>query len=371
MKPSPKEKTMRLFSWLKNWTGLDHSRGARRTGSGRKPATRCRLTLEVLECRDVPSTLTVTSLADGGNPGDGSLRSAITAAHAGDTIVFDSTLSNQTITLTSGQLVINKSLTIQGYVGIDGGGQGGSRVFEVDGAQTNVTLSVLTISGGQGTAFPQSFQTPGSFDGLGGGIYNAGNLTLNCNIINNGGYYGTSGSDTSSVRAGGGIYNAGTLTVVGTISGNYAGDEFGHQGNGGGIYNAGTLTVSSNLSDNHAYGSGADGGNGGGIYNAANATATVKYDTHITENSASILGGGIYNAGTLTLGSLNSWVWVMSNTAASKGAGIFNNKGGRLTIQSSTVRYNVDASGLEGFEIDVYNLGQMKVSKNSDIGFHN
>jgi hypothetical protein len=336
------------------------------------------LTLEVLEGRDVPSTLTVTSLADGGNPGDGSLRSAITAAHDGDTIVFDlGNLSKYPITLTSGQLVINKSLTIQGTylapVAIDGGGQGGSRVFEVDSAQTNVTLSFLTISDGQGTAFPQSFQMPGSFDGLGGGIYNAGNLTLNnCDILDNGGYYGTSGSVTSTVRAGGGIYNAGTLTTSGnTISGNYAGDAyFGHQGNGGGIYNAGTLTVSgSTLSDNHAYGSGADGGDGGGIYNAANATATVNGDTEITENSASILGGGISNAGTLTL---NPWVSVDSNTAASKGAGIFNDTGGRLTIQSSTVRYNLDAAGhLEGFAIDLYNLGHMKVSKDSDIGYHN
>src|SRR5262249_47738192 len=180
-------------------------------------------------------------------------------------------LSQYPITLTSGQLVINKSLTIQGTylapVAIDGGEQGGSRVFEVDGAQTNVTLSYLTVSGGQGTAFPQSFQMPGSFDGLGGGIYNAGNLTLNyCDIRDNGGYWGL-GVFTSTVRAGGGIYNAGTLTTNNnTISGNYAGD-FGLQGNGGGIYNAGTLTVTaSTLSDNHAYGSGADGGNGGGIY---------------------------------------------------------------------------------------------------------
>jgi len=55
----------------------------------------------------------------------------------------------------------------------------------------------------------------------------------------------------------------------------------------------------------------------------------------------------------------------------SKGAGIFNDKRGHLTIQSSTVRYNVDASGLVEFAVDVYNLGQMKVSKNSDIGYHN
>src|SRR5437879_2360043 len=50
-----KGKTMRLFSWLKNWTGLDLSGHARWTHSSRKPAARCRLTLEELEARDVPS----------------------------------------------------------------------------------------------------------------------------------------------------------------------------------------------------------------------------------------------------------------------------------------------------------------------------
>src|SRR5262249_47685276 len=46
---------MRLFSWLKNWTGLDHSRGARRTGSSRKPTRQFRPRLEALEDRLAPS----------------------------------------------------------------------------------------------------------------------------------------------------------------------------------------------------------------------------------------------------------------------------------------------------------------------------
>src|SRR5262249_31698006 len=46
---------MRLFSWLKNWTGLDHSKGARRTGSGRKPAKQFRPQLEALDERLLPS----------------------------------------------------------------------------------------------------------------------------------------------------------------------------------------------------------------------------------------------------------------------------------------------------------------------------
>ena len=46
--------------------------------------------------------------------GAGSLRDAIGRAHDGDTIVFDSSLSGRTITLTSDQLEIKKSLDING-----------------------------------------------------------------------------------------------------------------------------------------------------------------------------------------------------------------------------------------------------------------
>jgi hypothetical protein len=47
------------------------------------------------------SVITVTSIADNGT---GSLRAAIAQSQSGDTIQFASTLANQTITLTSGQL---------------------------------------------------------------------------------------------------------------------------------------------------------------------------------------------------------------------------------------------------------------------------
>src|SRR5262249_8684335 len=57
---------MRLFSWLKNWTGLDHSRGARRTGSGRKPTRQFRPQLEALEDRWLPSFTPGGWLAYGG-----------------------------------------------------------------------------------------------------------------------------------------------------------------------------------------------------------------------------------------------------------------------------------------------------------------
>src|SRR5262245_16504848 len=89
----------------------------RPTGPGRLPeaAHRRRRALqplaESLEGRQLLSTVTVTSAADRGL---GTLRQAIASAKSGDTIQFSPSLSGQAITLTSGELVINKSLNIQG-----------------------------------------------------------------------------------------------------------------------------------------------------------------------------------------------------------------------------------------------------------------
>jgi hypothetical protein len=74
-------------------------------------------------------TLTVTNLNDSGA---GSLRNAIGSASAGDTIQFDSSLANSTITLTSGQIEIDKDLIIDGSnaAGLTISGNQASRIFE-------------------------------------------------------------------------------------------------------------------------------------------------------------------------------------------------------------------------------------------------
>src|SRR5215469_12184500 len=55
--------------------------------------------------------ITVTNTNDSGA---GSLRQALADANDGDTINFDVSLQGQTIALTSGELVIDKSITITG-----------------------------------------------------------------------------------------------------------------------------------------------------------------------------------------------------------------------------------------------------------------
>ncbi|MGH9966445.1 MAG: hypothetical protein ACREBG_01230 [Pyrinomonadaceae bacterium] len=90
------------------------------------------------------ATLTVTSTADSG---PGTLRQAILDAVSGDTITF-SLPANSTITLTSGQLLINKNLTINGpganlltVQRSTASGTPAFRIFAID-ANINATLSV-------------------------------------------------------------------------------------------------------------------------------------------------------------------------------------------------------------------------------------
>src|SRR3954447_4092298 len=100
---------MSFTHWLSDRLGLPSRPAPKKTA---RPAPRAfRPCLECLEGRWVPSTLTVTSAADSGA---GSLRADVAAAHNGDTVAFAPSLAGQTITLTSGELLINKNLTITG-----------------------------------------------------------------------------------------------------------------------------------------------------------------------------------------------------------------------------------------------------------------
>jgi hypothetical protein len=260
---------MFFSSWLRK--SKSRPRTSRRAGST------VRLRLEALEDRCVPSTLTVTTYADSG---PGSLRDDIAAARSKDTIVFAPSLDGQTITLTSGYLLVNKDLTIAGpgasQLTVSGGGK--SEVFHVSGydsatgksSRINFSLSELTISNGDAST--------------GGGIYvdYLASLTLSgCTLSGN------------SASWGGAIYNwHGTVTITGcTLSGNTVNED------GGAIFNNGTMTISnSTLSGNSAVGPDFGIGDGGAIYNQKGASLTVS-GCALSNNIAGGAGGAIYNTG--------------------------------------------------------------------------
>lgn len=228
--------------------------------------------LEAMEDRFLLSTLIVLNNSDSG---PGSLRADIAAAHSGDRIVFDPSLNGQTITLTSGELAINQSLSILGP-GADQltvSGNNAGRVFDLTGSGANVTMRGLTIADGLAVQ--------------GGGIQNlADNLTISDVNLSNDQAVGGAGEDAQ----GGGIFNgsAASLRVFDSVFANdlaRGGDGLsgGNAGSahGGGLFNQGIATLSGGtLSANKAIGGDSTGvggsGFGGGIMNDVGGTLTVR-----------------------------------------------------------------------------------------------
>jgi hypothetical protein len=313
-------------------------RALTRTFGPRRRQTHLRV--EALETRALPSTITVTDLAD---DGPGSLRAAVTQAAVGDTIDFAPGLSG-TILLTSGELAINQSLSIAGpgsdQIAVSGGAT--TRVFEV-GAGAAVAIGGLTITGGHVAA-------PGFSTGVGAGVANYGSLTLtDCDIVDNA-ILGSS----NSLALGAGIYNAGDLTLVdSTVARDRAS---GGSSMGGGIWNGtGVLTlIRSTLTADSANGIG--GGQGGGVYSAGGRLSVSRCT--ITGNSTQRPvggGGGIYiAAGTAAVADS-----LLADNAAAQGAGLDN--AGDLTVTGTTLAGN-HSSFPGGAGGGVYNTGRAKIT---------
>src|SRR5438874_2274856 len=280
------------------------------------------------------TTLLVTNTNDSGS---GSLRQALADANDGDTIRFAVTGAIQ---LTSGELVIDKSITIGGpgpdSLAVSRTSNTQFRIFHVMPGQT-VSIQGLTISGGAvandssveltilnstisgNSAVGQLPCSPGE----GGGIAGGGTIT---NSTINGNHAGW---------LGGGIAGGGTITNS-TISNNGAGGGKNNiPGAGGGISGGGTIT-NCTISGNSVSGSPAKGpGLGGGIY--AVGTVTISNST-FSDNYILFYGNGagICNGGTLEIGN------TILNADGAYGQNIFNNAG---TITSAGYNISNDDGG--------------------------
>ena len=256
------------------------------------------------------TTHIVTSGADSG---PGTLRQAVIDAAHGDTIEFDSIIS--TITLTSGQITLDKSLNIIGpgpnaLAIIRDSNANPFRIFHVEG---EIVLSGLAIAGGAD---------------IGGGVFNEDGLLhiINCLLTNNNG--GTSGA----------ILNRGTLQITNsTLSGNSA-NNF-----GGALVNMRQLVVvNSTFSGNTVFGA----GSGGAISNFSSGAITIINST-LSGNSAGTSisggrGGGISNFGTLIISNST----VCNNSAGIEGGGGINNESiGTLSLSSCIVANNASTAG--------------------------
>ncbi len=225
---------------------------------------------EVMESyNSVFPTIEVTNNND---DGAGSLRQVIADANPGDTIVFASNLANQTITLNSSQLDINKDLIIDGAIdGVDGlgitiSGNNARRVLETS-SQTNVTIRNLTIANGR--------TTESGFTGNGGGIRTGPESTL---TVEN----STFENNVTSGEGGGAIWvgNRTNTTIINTKFDSNDATAGRSQKGGGAITTNGfaVLTIENSEFTNNK------GINGGAIHGVATAL-TVENSTFINNDS--------------------------------------------------------------------------------------
>jgi hypothetical protein len=272
-------------------------------------------------------TLVVQSLAD---DGPGSLRQALRLARDGDTINIT---ARGTITLTSGELVVDKSVTIRGPGARDlaVSGNNSSRVFHIKPGKT-VTISGLEITNGN---VPRNDPRPNP----GGGIFNdQGQLTIDhCTISGNSAAFGA-----------GGIFNTGTVELVGSAV---------TENSGSGIGNAGFMSVTRSEINRNL---------GGGIVN--NLGTLSLTNSQIRQNQS---GGGIDNTGTATL----------TNTVVDGNVGDFahagiNNDLGVLTLNNSTVSNNTgvginNSSYVPRARSSTVTLRNSTISNNTSAGLFN
>lgn len=325
------------------------------------------------------ASYTVGNLNDNGA---GSLRDAIAQANANpgaDVITFASNVTG-TITLTTGSLVINDDLNIQGpgasVLTIDGnaqvarpasptnygfygsdivindGGGGGQGKPAAPLAASSVTISGLTLTGGSaanGGAI-NAYNTQLNVNNCvvtgnyasqsGGGIYissyysyYSGNSATSALTVSN----STISNNRASSNGGGVATSSAAITIQqSSLTGNYAGSE------GGGVYvhndNSYALTItSSTISGNSAFGNGY--ASGGGVY-ARHVTASISNST--VANNYGVSGGGVVghidNSGAYSTTLSNSTV--SGNTAANYGGGIIETDSGAITLTNTVVGGN-------------------------------
>jgi len=217
-------------------------------------------------------------------------------------------------------VTIPKSLTINGAGAsktiVDGNKKGSTfKILNKDkfNAKINVYLSGMLIRNGKAS--------------VGGGIMNGGRLYLsNCRIAGN-----------SADYDGGGIYSEGTRFIPAILR-----------------------IANSTISGNTAMA-------GCGIYNGCNATITGSSISGNAENSAGKgMGGGIFNGGTIQVGTKNLIVTGGSITGnkAGYGAGIYSQNPVTLTDADISSNTAIHGGGILNSNGDLLITGTTKISSN-------
>ena len=295
----------------------------------------------------------VNSLEDSINLSDNkwTLREALWFATEPVTITFASNLRG-TITLSLGELSIDKAISIDGNDKITIDANQNSRVFYIEASKAStendpIVLSGLEIINGKTTL-------------SGGGIYNNSAYVEIVDSYVDENYAGSNG---------GGIYNySGSITIENsTVDMNHAAGSY-----GGGVYNnSGTLTITGSSCDENTLSSAGDS-YGGGIYNKT-GSLTIS-DSSVYQNNISgnyVYGGGIYNeSGVISISDVDLEQNTMSGTSYAYGGGLYNK--GNATLENSFLKDNVAKTSSSSSAVvyggGLYNTGTIVVSNTTIEG---
>ncbi|MDF3864842.1 DUF4347 domain-containing protein [Pseudomonas denitrificans (nom. rej.)] len=334
------ERGQAFVNELASLTGRDIAASDDRTGKGSD--WDLEVTTGAIEARPVLSatseaayqhslaTITVTSNADSGA---GTLRNAIAGATAGDTITFST--PGMTVGLTTGQLLINKNLTIDGDLNDDGvadvtvDANYRSRVFSITGG--TVKLDGLVITHGLVSGAGGDYNSVDGKDALGAGIsITGGTLTLlhssiTGNIAAAGG--GNGGGSGYGYGGGGG---AGFNGIGGARGGNYSPGYAGQSGGGGSGGNGGMYSAI------------AQTGRGGTTVGGAGGSTAPGFSSGGAGGSAGSAGIGFIGGG--GAGAAASLANAVGKGGSAAGA-MFIGAGATVYMASTTITSNLGAGG--------------------------
>lgn len=334
-------------------TSTDRVKATGNTGSG-----------EYILGRNTHSTIVSNTNDDG----CGSLRKAVELANSGDVVQFEPSINSSTITLTSGQITIDKNLTIQGngfiFTKIDGNSTG--RIFSINQADT-VSITGVGLQNGNATnggAITTKGYTTISNSYLnnntatnGGAVYaDDGRFNLNNSIVvsnsaDTGGAVvvlnpcifnsSNTGYVENVANEVGGAMRLGMATVS-TLSSCQVNEN--QAIDGGGIYHEGLL----NITGSSLYGNNTSG-MGGALLTIDGGTLAMNQST-LDSNISNGDGAGIFNYGSIDI---QNSTFSRNKTISGAGAGLCMAPGGSATFSNSTLSGNIGGNGGGG----IYSVG--------------
>jgi len=298
------------------------------------------------------------------------IQGAVTMADAGDVVQI---LSSQAHT--ESDIYVTKDITVAGFGVLD-------TIVQADATPGTATLPVFVVVVGARLTLESltvrhgGGATGGALDiedghavltdvqlewnqatGVGGAVYVSAGSSLE--VVDSWIMDNTAGR-------GGGVYNNGSVVITGSmVKDNTASDLFG-TATGGGLHNAGDLTLrTSNVGQNDVVGGPFEDSKGGGIFHEGMSLliedSWVK--TNTVDGDASSLGGGLFLNG---LGSVTLDRVFLFYNEAGKGGGVYHDNGD-LLMEDCTVKMNTATISGGGLYLDHFGSASATIAHSTVV----